>query len=140
MPGVIRRVGARNPDSTKWLTAPFERVQFNQMVKSNPEVLDRLFHALSDQTRRGILNSLANGESTVGELAKPYKISLAAVSKHLGVLEAAGLIDRTRVGSFQIVNLRAESLMSANEWLSYYEKFWDHKLDALQDLLERKKK
>lgn len=110
------------------------------MVKSNPAALDRLFHALSDQTRRGILAKLAEGQSTVGELARPYKMSLAAVSKHLGVLESAGLIDRTRMGSFQVVNLRAESLMSASEWLSFYEKFWEHKLDALQDLLERKKK
>lgn len=110
------------------------------MVKSNPEVLDRLFHALADRTRRSILASLANKASTVGELAKPYKISLAAISKHLGVLESAGLIDRTRIGSFQVVHLRAETLKSANEWLSFYEAFWESRLDALQHMLERKKK
>ncbi len=108
------------------------------MVKSNAATLDRIFHALSDQTRRAILASLAKGEATVGELAKPHKMSLAAVSKHLSVLASAGLIDRTRVGSFQVVNLRAESLKSADEWLSFYEKFWDRKLDDLKIILERK--
>lgn len=124
--------------------------RINQMVKSHAlhpakssadaaETLDRLFSALSDGTRRSILVALASGESTVSEIAKPYKMSLAAVSKHLGVLESAGLIERRRVGSFQVINLRAESLKSANEWMVFYENFWDRKLDVLQDLLERKK-
>ncbi|MBM3346197.1 MAG: winged helix-turn-helix transcriptional regulator [Betaproteobacteria bacterium] len=109
------------------------------MVKLSARSLDRLFHALADQTRRKILVTLSRGESTVGELARPHKMSLAAVSKHLGVLETAGLIDRKRVGSFQVVNLRAESLQTANKWLSFYEKCWGQKLNALQDLLEKKK-
>ena len=110
------------------------------MVKSEAKALDRIFHALSDQTRRAILIDISKKENTVSELAKPYKMSLAAVSKHLSVLEAAGLIDRKRVSSFQVVSLRAESLKTANEWLAHYEIFWNEKLNALQELLEKRKK
>ena len=110
------------------------------MAKSSAKKLDRIFHALSDETRRAILIDVSRGESSVSELAKPYKMSLAAVSKHLNVLEAAGLIDRKKVGSFRMVSLRAESLKSANEWLSYYGQFWNEKLDALQAFVESRKK
>lgn len=110
------------------------------MVNSQAQRLDRIFHALSDPTRRSILTSISSKESTVSEIARPYRMSLAAVSKHLKVLESAGLIDRKRVGSFQVVSLRAESLKSAAEWLSFYEKFWNTKLDALKDLLEKRTK
>ena len=67
-------------------------------------------------------------------------MSLAAVSKHLKVLESAGLVDRKRMGSFQIVNLKAESLKTADQWISYYEKFWNEKLDTLQKFLEKGKR
>ena len=72
----------------------------------------------------------------MGEIAKPYLMSLAAVSKHLKVLEAAELIARERRGSFQIVRLNAASLRPADEWLAYYEKFWSTQLDRLQSHLE----
>ena len=106
------------------------------MVKSNAVRLDSIFHALSDSTRRSILRDVSAKEKTVGEVAKPYAMSLAAVSKHLKVLEEAELIARERRGSFQIVRLKAKSLRPAEEWLAFYEIFWNQKLDALQSYLE----
>jgi DNA-binding transcriptional ArsR family regulator len=106
------------------------------MVKSSAAQLDSIFHALSDPTRRSILRTVAVSEKTVGELARPYQVSLAAVSKHLKVLESARLITREKRGSFQVVRLNAQSLKTAEEWLSYYEQFWNQRLDALQNLFE----
>jgi len=106
------------------------------MVKSNAARLDSIFHALADPTRRSILHSVSKGEKTVGEVARPYSLTLAAVSKHLKVLEAAELIARERRGSFQIVRLNAQNLKPAEEWLAYYERFWNQQLDALKELLE----
>ena len=108
------------------------------MVKSNAARLDSVFHALSDATRRAILRDVARREKTVGEIAKPYRMSLAAVSKHVKVLESAELVARERRGSFQIVRLNAKSLRPAEEWLAYYETFWNDRLDALQTYLEKK--
>jgi DNA-binding transcriptional ArsR family regulator len=107
------------------------------MVKSNAAQLDSIFHALSDSTRRSILQDISVKEKTVGEIAKPYRMSLAAVSKHLKVLESAELIARERRGSFQIMRLNPARLRPAEEWLAYYEKFWNRQLDALQNFLER---
>jgi len=106
------------------------------MVKSSAVRLDSIFHALSDATRRSILRDVAVAEKTVGEIARPYAMSLAAVSKHLKVLEQAELIARERRGSFQIVRLRAANLRPADDWLAYYETFWSRQLDALQSHLE----
>jgi DNA-binding transcriptional ArsR family regulator len=106
------------------------------MVKSNALRLDSIFHALSDTTRRSILRDVAVKSKTVSEIAKPYRMSLAAVSKHLKVLESAELIARERRGSFHIVRLKAATLRPAEEWLAYYEKFWSSQLDALQIYLE----
>lgn len=106
------------------------------MVKNSAARLDSIFHALSDTTRRSILRDVAAKERTVGEVAKPYRMSLAAVSKHLNVLESAELIARERRGSFQIVRLKAQNLRPAEEWLTWYEKFWNQRLDALQGYLE----
>ena len=106
------------------------------MVKSSAVRLDSIFHALSDTTRRSILRDVAVKSKTVSEIAKPYRMSLAAVSKHLRVLESAELIARERRGSFRIVRLKAASLRPAEEWLAYYEKFWNTQLDALQIYLE----
>jgi DNA-binding transcriptional ArsR family regulator len=106
------------------------------MVKSNAVRLDSIFHALSDSTRRSILRDVSAKEKTVGEVAKPYAMSLAAVSKHLKVLEEAELIARERRGNFQIVRLNAKSLRPAEEWLAFYEKFWSEKIDSLQRYLE----
>lgn len=109
---------------------------FNRMVKSNAARLDSIFHALSDGTRRSILRDIAAKEKTVGEVARPYRMTLAAVSKHLNVLEEAELIARERRGSFQIVRLKAQTLRPAEEWLAFYEKFWNRRIDALQSYLE----
>ena len=106
------------------------------MVESSAAHLDLIFHALSDATRRSILRDIAEKEKTVGEIAKPYPVSLAAVSKHLKVLEAAELIEREKRGSFQMVRLNAKTLRSAEQWLAYYERFWSSQLDALQTYLE----
>jgi DNA-binding transcriptional ArsR family regulator len=106
------------------------------MVKSSAAQLDRVFHALSDSTRRAILRDIVGEKKTVGEIARPYQISLAAVSKHLNVLESADLIIREKRGSFQVVHLNAPAMKSAEQWLRFYERFWTDKLDALQTLLE----
>ncbi len=98
--------------------------------------LDLVFHALSDATRRSILRAAAARERSVGELAEPFSMSLAAVSKHLKVLEKAHLITREKRGSFQIVRVNAIPMKEAQRWLAYYEKYWNHQLDALQQLLD----
>lgn len=101
--------------------------------------LDSVFRALGDPTRRAILRRLASGGRPVGEVARPYKMSLAAVSKHLKVLERAGLITRERRGSFQLVRLQAAPLRAAGQWLAFYEHFWNERLDALEALLKGEK-
>jgi DNA-binding transcriptional ArsR family regulator len=105
--------------------------------KTPPARLDAVFHALSDPTRRSILRGVAERPKTVGEIARPYRVSLAAVSKHLKVLERADLIRREKRGSFQIVRLNAAPMRAAEEWIRHYERFWSRQLDALQDLLDR---
>ena len=109
------------------------------MVNSSPAQLDSIFHALADSTRRSILHDVARKEKTVGEIARPYRMSLAAVSKHLKVLESADLIAREKRGSFQIVRLNAAPLRSAEQWLAHYQKFWTRQLDALQQFIEGEK-
>jgi DNA-binding transcriptional ArsR family regulator len=111
------------------------------MVNSAAAVrLDSIFHALSDSTRRSILRDVSSREKTVSEIARPYAMSLAAVSKHLKVLETAELIARERRGSFQIVRLKPSALKPAEQWLAYYEKFWNTQLDALERHLQGEKK
>jgi DNA-binding transcriptional ArsR family regulator len=111
------------------------------MVKSRAKAealrLDYVFHALSDATRRSILRDVATGEKTVGQIAQPYPVSLAAISKHLKVLEGARLIHREKKGSFQIIRINATPMKEAGRWLAYYEKFWNQQLDALGNLLDR---
>jgi DNA-binding transcriptional ArsR family regulator len=102
----------------------------------NSAALDSVFHALADATRRSILRDITRREKTVGELAQPYAMSLAAVSKHLNVLERASLIQRERRGSCRMVRLNPKPLHAAQDWLAFYEKFWTTNLDALQELLE----
>ena len=106
------------------------------MVELHAASLDVVFHALSDSTRRAILRDVSREAKTVGEIAKPYSMSLAAVSKHLQVLERAELVKREKKGNFRMVQLNAETLRAAQEWLAYYETFWTGQLDALQNYLE----
>src|SRR5690349_15797915 len=101
--------------------------------------LDRLsgtLSALADPTRRGILARLATGDATVGELAEPYDMSLAAVSKHLKILEGAGLISRGREAQYRPCHLEAAPLQQVEAWLDDYRRFWDRSLDALSDYLK----
>lgn len=109
------------------------------MVKSEILELDLIFHALSDSTRRAILQGIAKNSRTVSQIAKPFRMSLAAVSKHLNVLERARLVERRKEGSFQIVSIKPETLKTANEWITYYEQFWGDRLEALKNLMEEKK-
>lgn len=98
--------------------------------------LDAAFHALADPTRRGMLASLALGEKSVGELAAPFAMSFAGASKHVKVLESAGLVARRKVGRMQLCSLNAEPLAEAEQWLRQWEKFWTVQLDRLQVLVE----
>lgn len=101
--------------------------------------LDTVFHALADPTRRGMLATLALGEKSVGELAVPYKMSFAGASKHVKVLEGAGLLSRRKTGRTHLCSLRAEPLAEAERWLKQWEEFWTVRLDRLQALVEADK-
>jgi DNA-binding transcriptional ArsR family regulator len=105
------------------------------MVEQEPARLDAVFHALGDATRRRMLRTLAGGERTVGGLAAPFDISLAAASKHIGVLEGAGLVQRTVAGRTHRLWLAPGPLAGAHQWLGYYERFWGGRLDILARLL-----
>ena len=101
------------------------------MVKYEEAVLDRVFSALADPTRRGVLNSLAGGSLGVSELAAPHGMSLPGFMKHLRVLEDAGLIAREKEGRVVSCELSAQPMKAASAWMSRYEKFWSDKLDSL---------
>ncbi|MBA3677478.1 MAG: winged helix-turn-helix transcriptional regulator [Sphingosinicella sp.] len=105
------------------------------MVELHAPRLDFVFHALGDATRRHMLRELADGERTVGELARPFEMSLAAASKHIKALENAGLIRREVRGRTHLCRLDPGPLASAHEWLSVYERFWTERLDVLERLL-----
>lgn len=105
------------------------------MVEHDSPRLNQVFHALGDSTRRQMLRELAVGERTVGELAKPFAISLAAASKHIRALESAGLIRREVRGRTHVCSLDPGPLASADEWLRQYERFWTGRLDVLEQLL-----
>jgi DNA-binding transcriptional ArsR family regulator len=94
--------------------------------------LDTVFHALADPTRRGMLAHLALGETSVGDLAEPYRMSLAGASKHVKVLEGAGLVARRKVGRMQLCSLNAAPLAEAEAWLRQWEKYWTVRLDRLE--------
>ena len=97
--------------------------------------MNSIFHALGDGTRRQMLRDLASGERTVSELAKPFAMSLAAASKHIRVLEGAGLNRREVRGRMHVCRLEPGPLASAHEWLGFYERFWTDRLDILDRLL-----
>ena len=100
--------------------------------------LDRVFGALADPTRRAILAKLASApETPVGELAQPFRMSLPAVSKHLRVLEDAGLLARRREGRVHHCRLVPGPMRTAADWIAHYEQFWEGRLDALQKYLEQ---
>ncbi|MGH8764713.1 MAG: ArsR/SmtB family transcription factor [Burkholderiales bacterium] len=101
------------------------------MVKYGDEVLDRVFGALADPTRRGVLEALGQGSQAVSELAAPHGMSLPGFMKHLRVLEDAGLIGRSKEGRVVRCDLEATPMQEASVWLSRYQKFWSDKLDSL---------
>jgi len=107
------------------------------MVNNSGAPLDSTFAALSDATRRGILARLARqGETSVSDLAAPYQMSLPAVSKHLRVLEHAGLVSRHKDGRVHRCRLRAEPMKDASAWIEHYRQFWEAQLDSLARYLE----
>ena len=114
-----------------------DRLMFNQMVKYSPNVLNRTFAALADPTRRRILAHLARGDKCVTHLARPHAMSLPAVSKHLRVLEKAGLLRRRRYGRVHEMQLEARPLKQAAQWVEEYRKFWEGSLDRLAEYLEK---
>lgn len=99
-------------------------------------MLTATFSALSDPTRREILTRLRRGELSVGELAEPLEMSWPAVTKHLKVLEAAGLLERRREGRRHVVRLNAAPMKQAGEWMEFYREFWEKSLDRLAEYLE----
>jgi DNA-binding transcriptional ArsR family regulator len=107
------------------------------MVKYSSRTLNRTFAALADPTRRQILAHLARGDRRVTDLARPHNMSLPAVSKHLRVLENAGLLRRRRFGRVHEMRLNAEPLKKAAQWVEEYRKFWEGSLDRLADYLEK---
>ena len=106
----------------------------NHMVEQHAH-LDAVFHALADPTRRAMLGQLAERELTIGELATPFSMSFAGASKHVRVLEHAGLVTRTIRGRSHLCRLEAARLAEANAWLRRYQRFWNEKLDTLESLL-----
>ena len=110
------------------------------MVKYSTSRLDRTFAALADPTRRRILAHLSRGDKRVTHLARPYAISLPAVSKHLRVLEKAGLLRRRRYGRVHEMQLDAGPLKKAAQWVEEYRKFWEGSLDRLAAYLEKTNK
>ena len=108
---------------------------FNDMVEHDSLYLDIVFRALGDATLRGMLARLALGENSIGELAEPFAMSFAGASKHVKVLEDAGLVRRDVRGRTHVCRLEAGPLVSADQWLRHYEQFWTGRLGALETLL-----
>ena len=99
--------------------------------------MDAVFHALSHEARRAMLRRLAAGELTIGELAEPLTMSFAAASKHVKVLERAGLVRRTVLGRRHVCRLEAQPLAAASRHLRFYEQFWTERIDALEAFVTR---
>ena len=119
------------------MRAPGFRVIVNHMVKCSPRRLDRTFAALADPTRRRILEHLALGDRCVTDLARPYRMSLPAVSKHLRVLEKAGLVHRRRDGRVHRLKLEAAPMRQAQQWIEEYRRFWEDSFDRLDAYLKK---
>ncbi len=112
---------------------------YPEMLTSQPQTLDRVFLALSHPVRREILLRLAQGAATVTDIAAPFELSLNAISKHLKVLEKAGLIQRQVQGREHYCRIRPEPIEEVSNWLTYYQAFWTSRLDAMeQELINRK--
>jgi DNA-binding transcriptional ArsR family regulator len=112
------------------------RIATSPTESDEQEALDRVFRALGDPTRRAIVSQLAQGEATVSQIAVRFDMSLPGVSKHVAVLEDAGLVDRWRSGRTRRCRLRPERMATANEWIDAQTQFWIASLDALADFVE----
>lgn len=121
--------------ATGWLTVANAKYIINRMVVK-PALLDAVFRALSDSTRRSLLRRLAGGGVLVKDLARPFAMSKQAVSKHLQVLEEAGLVEKVAEGRSTRVRLRAEPLRHIDDWISFYSGFWAGSLAALGNLVD----
>src|ERR1700674_207489 len=113
---------------------------FNHMVEYSQEQLNNVFSAVADPTRRAILRALAKKPATITQIAKPFPGSLNAISKHVMVLEGAGLIRREIQGREHLCRLEPRPLRDATAWLDHYRQFWDVRLDALESYVARKVK
>jgi DNA-binding transcriptional ArsR family regulator len=113
---------------------------FNHMVEYSQEQLNSVFSAVADPTRRAILRALAKKPATITHIAKPFPVSLNAISKHVMVLEGAGLIRREIQGREHLCRLEPRPLRDATAWLDHYRQFWDVRLDALESYVARKVK
>lgn len=122
--------------------AGFELKHLNQLAKPynlsvmNGTQLNLVFSALADPTRRGMLEQLSKGEVNAGTLAKPYAISQPAASKHLRVLEKAGLIRRTRQGREHLIKVDPRPIEAARDWIALYARFWQQQFDAVDTYLK----
>ncbi|NVK21192.1 MAG: helix-turn-helix transcriptional regulator [Kangiellaceae bacterium] len=101
--------------------------------------MNKIFSALSDPTRREMINRLRHGDMSVSELSQPFSIGKSAITKHLKALEAAGLMSRRIAGRVHHCHLELEALKTAYEWLSFYQNFWDNKLEALDNFVTKNK-
>lgn len=110
------------------------------MRKPSDDTLDAVFSALADPTRRAILEALSKGQASVTELAEPFHVSLPAISKHLGILEGAGLSVRERNGRFHWMHFHSKPLKDAAAWLDRYRNFWETRLDSLDAFLNAPQK
>lgn len=119
----------------RWLTGRDPNVILNHMVKSG-SVLDYTFIALADPTRRAILDRLSRGEHSIGDLAAPFRMSLPAVSKHLSMLERAGLVRRRRRGRVRFCALTPRPMKDVADWIARYRQYWESHLDQLARYLE----
>jgi DNA-binding transcriptional ArsR family regulator len=109
------------------------------MVNYSDQQLSQIFSALSDSTRRAMIARLAKEEMSVADLSKPFDMTKSAITKHLKVLENAGLLGRTIEGRVHRCRLKANPLAEVSEWITFYEKFWNKKLDALDAYLAEEK-
>ena len=113
----------------------YQLVKYTMVTTTSPDQISSTFAALADPTRRAILARLASGEASVPELAEPFEMSLPAVSKHLKVLERAGLIGRSRDAQWRPCRLQAGPLKDADDWLERYRRNWEESFDRLDDYL-----
>ena len=119
------------------MTTRRSAIIFNHMVKYLSNTLDATFGALADPTRRSILERLIGGESSVTSLAEPFDMSLPAVSKHLRVLEKAGLLTQEKDGRVRRCRMHAGPMKEASDWVGRYRIFWEEQLDSLADYIEQ---